>query len=78
MLISSVFLIGMGITKNFTIGNLVGPTLIIYTIWAIGQFYGERKIINYIKSGIAIVLGFLSFITTLLIIGTLIVKISHH
>jgi hypothetical protein len=78
MLISSVLLIGIGITKNLTIGNLVSPTLIIYTIWAIGQFYGERKIINYIKSSIAIVLGFLSFITTLLIIGTLIVKISHH
>ena len=40
-----------------------------YIIWAIGQFFGEKKFINYIKSALTYVLGMLTYIITLTIIA---------
>jgi hypothetical protein len=37
-----------------------------YVFWSIGQFFGERKIINYIKATICCILGAVSFQLTLL------------
>lgn len=33
----------------------------LYVSWAIGQFYGEKKWLNYLKAFLAYTLGFLSF-----------------
>lgn len=41
-----------------TIGLFVGY---IYVFWAIGQFFGEKKIMNYVKSILCCLLGILSF-----------------
>ena len=40
-----------------------------YIIWAVGQFFGEKKFINYIKSALTYVLGMLTYIITLTIIA---------
>lgn len=32
-----------------------------YLFWATGQFFGEKKLINYVKSTFAVILGGLSF-----------------
>jgi hypothetical protein len=40
------------------LGKYIG---FIYLFWATGQFFGEKKFINYVKSTIAIILGGLSF-----------------
>ena len=42
-----------------------------YIIWAVGQFFGEKKFINYIKSALTYVLGMLTYIITLTIIAYL-------
>ena len=40
-----------------------------YIIWAVGQFFGEKKFINYIKSALTYVLGMLTYIITLTMIA---------
>ena len=40
-----------------------------YIIWAVGQFFGEKKFINYIKSALTYILGMLTYIITLTIIA---------
>jgi|JI6StandDraft_1071083.scaffolds.fasta_scaffold139182_1 hypothetical protein len=42
---------------------------IIYQIWAIGQFFGERKIANYIKALLAFFLGILTHVVIFFVIG---------
>jgi hypothetical protein len=40
-----------------------------YSIWSIGQFFGERKLMNYIKSILALFLGYVSCKITLSLIA---------
>lgn len=54
------------ITKAFT--NLT-EFFIIYQIWAIRQFFGERKIVNYIKALLAFFLGILTHVVIFFVIG---------
>lgn len=42
---------------------------IVYQIWAIGQFFGERKIVNYFKALLAFILGILTHVAFFFIIG---------
>ncbi len=60
------------------LGKYVG---FIYLFWATGQFFGEKKLINYIKSTFAVILGGLSFtlITEVLVqlVDVLIEKVKH-
>lgn len=46
--------------------------VLIYTFWAIGQFFDKRKILNYVKAPISYFLGFITFIVVALGIGFLI------
>jgi len=41
----------------------------IYIIWAIGQFFGEKEIINYLKSIFAYFLGSATYMTILILIA---------
>ena len=43
----------------------------LYIIWGIGQFYGEKKIINYIKSTITFVFGVTTYLSILILIAYL-------
>ena len=42
---------------------------IIYQIWAIGQFFGEKKTINYLKALLAFILGVLTHVAIFFVIG---------
>lgn len=52
-----------------------------YLFWATGQFFGENKLINYVKSTFAVIIGGLSFtlITEVLVqlVDLLIEKVKH-
>jgi hypothetical protein len=60
--------------KIFKSQNLALLGLVIYffyIIWAIGQFFGEKKISNYIKSLLVYFLGNLSYMMALVLIAYL-------
>lgn len=60
--------------KLFKSQNLMSIALVIYfiyIIWAIGQFFGEKKIINYIKSILVYFLGNASYTGILILIAYL-------
>ncbi len=42
---------------------------IVYQIWAIGQFFGEKKIVNYLKVLLAFIFGVLTHVAIFFIIG---------
>ena len=53
-------------------GDNVGVGIyLLYIIWGIGQFFGEKKIFNYIKSGITFVFGVASYLVILISIAYL-------
>ena len=50
------------------IGFYIGS---IYVFWAIGQFFGEKKIINYLKSMMCCFLGAVTFRLILTLLATI-------
>lgn len=71
MLIFLLFGMLAGIT-NLKINQLGGILGVVYCSWAIGQFFGEHKIINYLKALLAYILGLLTFTSLALLFGILI------
>ncbi|NOT37978.1 MAG: DUF3667 domain-containing protein [Saprospiraceae bacterium] len=71
MLIYSIFGFFQGLTKIklMQVGAIAG---LIYTTWAVGNFFDERKISSYIKSFLAYILGMITFTLIIIAIGTLI------
>lgn len=59
----------IGFIKIFSFFGNLTIFFIIYQVWAIGQFFGERKVLNYVKSLIAFMLGILTHTTIFFIIG---------
>lgn len=71
MLIYSLF----GLVQSYTnvkLMQVAGIVGFIYLTWAIGQFYGKEKIINYVKAFFAYLLGMLTFSISVLTIGAII------
>ena len=68
MLIYTVFGIIESTTKMkvLHIGGLIG---LIYTSWAIGQFFGRNKKTNYLKGFLSYLLGMLSFFLGAIFLG---------
>lgn len=61
---------------NSPIIGVVGSFIyFIYIIWGIGQFFGEHKIINYLKSLLAYSLGNITYLTVLALLAFLLKKI---
>lgn len=71
MLIYAVFGI-MQSVMDFNLMQVAGVVGSIYLTWAIGEFYGKRKFINYVKAFFAYLLGMLTFSITTILIGTII------
>jgi hypothetical protein len=67
-LIQSLGLIIGEMTSNFIsrIGFLI---FLLYPIWAIGQFFGKKKLVNYIKSTIVLILGTISYLLVFILGG---------
>jgi hypothetical protein len=55
--------------ESATIGAIGALSYFIYIIWAIGQFFGEKKIINYIKSALTYFLGNMSYLVVLIVLA---------
>ena len=84
ILILLFFLMGIGMLALAVFGIIGSITHInvldrggaivvfLYIFWGIGQFFGKRKIINYLKGLLSYLLGMLSFILVAFIIGLLI------
>lgn len=89
ILVLLCFVIGMGMLIYSVFGiaqSLIGYNLMqvsgivgfIYLTWAIGQFYGKGKLLNYVKAFSAYILGMISFSITAILIGTLIDLLASH
>lgn len=71
MLIYAVFGIIEGVTqvKLMSIAGMIG---LVYSTWAIGQFFDKGKKVNYLKAFLAYFLGTIIFFFSAIILGTLI------
>lgn len=77
MLIFSVFVVVQGLT-HFNIMTIAGVVGIIYCVWAIGQFYEQKKILTYIKALSAYILGMITFWMIPVLIGMAIDVLNKH
>ena len=68
MLIYSLFGIIEGLSKYpvLQFGVNIG---ILYSSWGIGQFFGKKRKMNYLKGFISYMLGMVTFIITVALIG---------
>lgn len=71
MLIFSIFAIIEALLDQVIV-QIGGVVVYIYISWAIGQFYGKRKVVNYIKAFFAYFLGMVTFGIVLISIGLVI------
>ena len=53
------------------LGAIGGVIYFVYIIWAIGQFFGEKRVINYIKSLLSYVIGVMTYQMLLILIAYL-------
>jgi hypothetical protein len=83
ILILLCFVMGIGMIVLALFGAIEGITdlpvlqfgamlFFIYSTWAIGQFFGGKKFMNYLKAFFSYVLGLLTFSIGILLIGYLI------
>lgn len=68
MLILSLFGIVEGLTK-LKVLQFGGMAFLIYSTWAIGQFFDKRKWKNYLKALFSYILGLITFTIGILLIG---------
>jgi hypothetical protein len=77
MLNLALFAIIEGISKIHLM-QISSIIAFIYSAWAIGQFFDKYKMINYLKSFFAYLLGFLTFSVSALLLGITIDLIIKH
>jgi uncharacterized membrane protein YbjE (DUF340 family) len=77
MLIYAAFAIIQGLT-HLNAMQIAGPVGIIYCSWAIGQFFDKNKPLNYFKSFCAYLLGMITFMVAVAIIGVSIDLLIRH
>ena len=69
LLILTIFIIA-GEIFGTGIFVLLGVALyLFYIVWAIGQFFGEKQILNYLKSALSYSFGVLTYLVTLIFIA---------
>ncbi len=78
ILILGIFIV-LAILFKSSIIALIGIFIYFaYTIWAIGQFFGEKKAINYIKSASTYVLGNFTYLLALILIAYLLKELTSY
>ncbi len=77
MLIFALFALLEGVIdlKLLSVAGIFG---IIYMTWAIGNFFEQKKIGNYIKSLISILLGTITFYIIIVVVGLTIDTLTKH
>ncbi|ACU58888.1 hypothetical protein Cpin_1391 [Chitinophaga pinensis DSM 2588] len=76
MLIYAVFAFFEGLTK-LSLMQISGILSILYCTWAIGQFFDQKKVTSYLKAFAAYLLGMLTFLLSLGLLGILVELIKH-
>jgi len=71
MIILAVFGAIQGLT-NLKIMQFGGMLFIVYSSWAIGQFFDGKKFASYLKAFFAYLLGLITFSIGVLLVGHLI------
>ncbi|WP_316804108.1 DUF3667 domain-containing protein [Pedobacter nototheniae] len=69
LLIISLFALTSILFKTKTIASIGVFVSYFYIFWSIGQFFGEKKLINYVKAIICCILGTVSFRLILLLLA---------
>jgi hypothetical protein len=69
MLIGATGLMLAGLTGLAFMPGIMSVLMIVYNIWAIGQFFNRAKASSYIKALLAYMLGFITFIIGAAVIG---------
>ena len=77
MLIFSIFVVIEGVT-HLAVMPVAGVVGILYAVWAIGQFYDQKKILNYLTVLAAYFLGMITFWIFPVLIGTVIDLLKKH
>ncbi|WP_262495827.1 DUF3667 domain-containing protein [Pedobacter agri] len=77
MLIFSVFAVVQGIT-HLNLMTFAGIAGIIYSAWAIANFFEPKKMMSYLKAPVAYILGMVTFWIFPIIIGTVIDLVNRH
>jgi hypothetical protein len=75
MLIFSIFALTEGIT-HFKFMKIAGIFGMIYLVWTVGSFFGN-KVINYVKALLSYILGSLTLVSIIYILGWSIEKILN-
>ncbi|MNU76779.1 hypothetical protein D3C71_663390 [compost metagenome] len=76
MWIFTVFSIIEGLTHTSLI-NISSLIALVYSTWAIGQFFGQKKAANYFKALVSYLLGVFVFSVLAVFIGILIDVLKH-
>ncbi|MET4142050.1 DUF3667 domain-containing protein [Pedobacter sp. UYP1] len=71
MLIFSVFAIFEGLTK-VNLMKISGIITVVYCTWAIGQFFDNKRMVNYLKALASYILGMITFSISIMLLGLLI------
>jgi hypothetical protein len=77
MLLFALFSIIEGI-MHVHLMKISGVIFIIYSSWAIGQFFEKKKYINYLKALAVYILGMMTFSLSVLLLEFLLVIIIKH
>jgi hypothetical protein len=77
MLLFALFSIIEGI-MHIQLMKISGVIFIIYSSWAIGQFFEKKKYINYLKALAVYILGMMTFSLSVLLLEFLLVIILKH
>lgn len=77
MLLFAVFAALEGITK-IPLMQMAGMTGLVYCTWAIGQFFDQRKAINYFKALASYILGMATFVILATFLGYVIDSVIKH
>lgn len=77
MLIFAFFALIQGLT-HFQVMQISGVVYILYSIWAIGQFFEQKKYINYLKALAAYILGMATFSVLAILLTFILVVIAKH
>lgn len=76
LILSLAFIIGE-VTNNGLIVLGVMFIFFLYPIWAIGQFFGKKKLMSYVKALVVMLLGSISYLFIFIVIGYIFNTLQH-
>jgi hypothetical protein len=69
MLINGLLLVSIKVFKTTIFVIPAISSYFIYIVWAVGQFFGEKKTLNYVKAALSYILGNMLYLCALILIS---------